>query len=239
MPRRISVGSITHMGGLGHNQDRPRWAPRVPRHKIAKLYRWDARGLQDQELADEVGYAFLVRIEDCLTVTEGHHGGRITCPECGAAIERQWGHRERRHDELLDCPNCPWQLPWREYHRSYRKKHMLSAGLEAFFRDFALEFPKARKYGEKMVLIDQLLHRYHWELEGEPGGPAAVNLIGGTRNEVLAFLNELTYGKGNTPGLSATRQRWRTMMNWGGWSEETADELSKQYRPDGQRPVVG
>jgi len=116
---------------------------------------------------------------------------------------------------------------------------MLSAGLETFFRDFALGFPKARNYGEKMVLIDQLLHRYHWELEGEPGGPAAVNLIGGTRGEVLAFLNELTYGKGSTPGLSATRQRWLTMMNWSGWSAETADELSKQYRRDGRGPVVG
>ena len=51
------------MGDAGR---RPVWAPRVPRFKIAQLYHTDARGLQDEDLADEVGVALLVRIESCL-----------------------------------------------------------------------------------------------------------------------------------------------------------------------------
>jgi len=209
--------------------ERPRWAPRVPRYKIAQLYHSDARGIQDEDLVDEVGYALLARIEACLVVTEAHRG-RVQCPRCRAIIHREVGRRKPASDEMLKCAGCGWQLPWSEYHKSYRKKHLGSAGLKTYFKDFAAQFPKARGYREKLVLIDTLLHRYHWELEGEPGGPGAVNLIGGTRNEVIAFLNELTYGERSTPGLKDTWRRWRKTLRYAGWTEENLDRLSRRYQ---------
>ena len=93
----------------------------------------------------------------------------------------------------------------------------------------------AGTYGEKMILIDTLLHRYHWELEGDPGGPGAVGLIGGSRTEVIAFLNELTYGGGSTPGLQQTRTQWRKKLGWAGWTEENVDERSREHRWEGFR----
>ena len=60
-----------------------------------------------------------------------------------------------------------------------------------------------------MILIDQLIHRYRWEMIQDPGRPGGSNLIGGTVTEVLTFLNALTYSEQSTPGLQETYNRWR------------------------------
>ena len=57
----------------------------------------------------------------------------------------------------------------------------------------------------KMMLIDQLLHAFHWDLQaGAPNRLAANNLIEGSHGQVLALLDELS---GHLP--TAARQRWR------------------------------
>ena len=195
---------------------RPRWAPRVSRHKIAQLYRADALGLQDEELADEVGYAFLARIDSMLAATEAHRG-RARCPECATIIDRQ---RENPRmlaprNEVLHCAGCGWSLPWVEYHRSFRKKQLVAGGMEPFIRDFEREFPRARGYREKILLIDALIHRFHFELEGRPGRPGGVNLIGGSVREVIDFLNQLSYGPSSTPGIEDRGAAWRADLRWG------------------------
>jgi hypothetical protein len=213
---------------MSESPPRHQWAARVSRYKIWQLYRADAAGRQDGELADEVGWALLARIRDCLLVTEAHRG-RVPCPVCGAVIERAHSHRDRVPDEVIACPQGHWSVTWREFRKSYRNKHLGSAGLETFFRDFAARYPRAKTYGEKMVLIDTL---------GDPGGPGATNLIGGSREEVIAFLNQLTYGERTTPGLTETKARWLRTLHYGPWRAETVDELSARYpwptdRPDG------
>ena len=212
---------------MTRSEDRPTWAPRLSRFSIAQLYRRDAAGLHDGELVDEVGIGLLLRVEDCLKATRAI-AGEVECPDCGAIIRRV-GVASRRNDELIRCAGCGWQLPWAEYHRAASKKHLGSAGLRAIFADFVARYPKGRTYSEKMLLIDGLLHRYHWELEGEPGGPAAVNLIGGTRMEVLAFLNQLTYTAGSTEGLSATKGAWLAKLNYSGYTRQNVDELSRRH----------
>ncbi len=193
---------------------RPQWAPRVSRYKIWQLYQSDAKGLQDEELVDDVGWALLARVQDCLVVNEAHYRGRVMCPRCGTIIERKHNLREHHPEETLICPAGDWSTTWEDYHKSYRNKHLSSPGLETFFREFAEQFPRAKTYREKMVLIDALLHRYHWELEFEqPYAPGASTLIGGGREEILAFLNQLTYGEGSTPGLTETKTRWLQKLN--------------------------
>lgn len=207
------------------------WAPRVSRYKIAQLYHCDAIGRPDEALCDDVGYAFLARVQDCLTVTEAHKG-RVKCPVCGDIVNRQaniFHHKERDPEELLICPCGLWQMTWGDFHKSYRNKHLGSAGLVTFFCKFAESFPRATTYQEKMILIDSLLHRYHWELEGTPGGPAAVNLIGGTRKEIIAFLNQLTYSDQATAGLSETKQQWLNTLNYCGYTAENVNKLSEDY----------
>ncbi len=73
---------------MGKSYTRPEWAPRVKKHKIERLYRLDALGIQDEDLADEIGTAFFARIHDCLTTTRAQGKGEVACPQCGRIILR-------------------------------------------------------------------------------------------------------------------------------------------------------
>lgn len=50
--------------------DKFRWARRVSRRDIQRLYESDARGLLDEELLDRVHYAFYARVCDMIEVRE-------------------------------------------------------------------------------------------------------------------------------------------------------------------------
>lgn len=88
----------------------PRWAPRVPRNKIWRLYQSDARGIRDEELVNDVGITMLLRVQSCLVVSEAQRG-RVTCPQCGASFDRKMGPRRSSEPDILRCPGCDWQLP--------------------------------------------------------------------------------------------------------------------------------
>jgi hypothetical protein len=208
--------------------ERPKWNPRASRFKIARLYNSDAAGIYDEELVDEIGITILCRIEDCLKITKALVVGEIDCPRCDSAIKRQ-GQAVRPNNELLKCASCAWELPWSEYHKSIGKKHLQSAGLKTFFEEYVSSYPMAKNYKQKILLIDQVLHRYHWELEGTPSGPSAVNLIGGSREEVLAFLNQLSYGPRGTEGMSETKVKWLEKLNYSGFNKDNIDNLNEKH----------
>ncbi|HEY3341750.1 MAG TPA: hypothetical protein VGK81_07020, partial [Anaerolineae bacterium] len=63
----------------------PHWAPRVKQNLIRRLYETDARGIYDEELIDEVGYALLARCEAFIAAVEASRG-KVTCPACGASV---------------------------------------------------------------------------------------------------------------------------------------------------------
>lgn len=168
------------------------WARKVRPEKIARLYEADAAGLRDEELADEVGFALLARCESILEVTEASRG-RAKCHGCGALIQHGW-----RHDEVLVCERCGWTVVWETYLRSYQGKQLHGGAAVKAFAEFVERFPAARTYPEKMLLIDQLLHEFHWNLirkqeRLEATRPVAANLID-CRGlaEVAAFLGKLT-----------------------------------------------
>ena len=77
------------------------------------------------------------------------------------------------------------------------------------------------------MLIDQLVHGFHWSLEHDPTRPVAVNLIQGRLGEVIAFLDSLSYGEESTPGTKEQREEWVTnsqnVRNWGG-SKSSANQ---------------
>lgn len=181
-------------------QERPiRWAPKVPIPQIRRLYQADATGLRDEELVDEVGWGLYARCVSILEVTEAARG-RAKCHGCGGIIL----HRAGR-DEVLRCESCGWEASWATYRRSYRAKQIFGgAALEAF-AEFQRRYPAARTYPEKMLLVDRLIHEFHWNLvrgmtEPEATRPAAANLIEcrGLR-EVVAFLDELSGKAASVP----------------------------------------
>ena len=177
----------------------PRWAPRVARRKIRQLYETDAMGIYDQDLIDEVGYSLLARCESFITANRAR-AGELPCPECGQTVGRE---------EMLHCP-CGWTLSWADYFKTIQHKQLSGAEpvLEQF-RDFVAAFPPARTPQARMLLIDRLLHGFHWYYKTNgPTRPVAVNLIEGRLGDVVAFLERLSYGEKSTPGTSETLAQW-------------------------------
>ncbi len=182
--------------------DRPSWAGRVPRHKIAELYRKDALGICDEELIDEVGIGLLVRIREIFRAREAN-SGLARCPLCRRGIAHDFDPAF-----LLRCETCNWELAWSEFQKSFQGKHLIASGMTAFLKEYLEKYQVAKSPQNKMILIDTLIHRYHWELEGGLTGPGARDLIGGKPQDVIDFLNELSYGTKSNPDILATRQEW-------------------------------
>ena len=170
------------MTGSSLRHDRPTWEGRVPREKIARLYAIDATGLVDEDLIEDVGISLLARVESIFKARQANSGS-ARCPICDLEIAHD-GQKET----LLRCDVCNWELSWRKYHGAIRGKHLAAAGLGDFLSDFASSYPRARSAREKMIIIDTLIHRYHWELEGGLTRPGATDLIGGRQNEIPEFL---------------------------------------------------
>lgn len=195
------------------------WSPRIGKPKLRRLYESEAKGLLDEELLDDVGIALLLRCRDILAIEEARRG-RITCPRC----ERQGRHTvvprvSRARDELLGCAECGWQLTWLEYHRAFQRRQLNIGGAGSAFRAFVGRYPRARSPRDKMLLIDRLIHEFHYSLRDEPDKPTravCVNLIKGKLTDVVAFLNVLTYGERSAPELGETRRGWRKRLDAAG-----------------------
>jgi len=201
----------------------PQWAPRVPKWKIRQLYETDAQGRVDEELLDEVGYALFARCQSFIAAQEAIQG-RAICPRCQAVIVH-----EGQSDELLRCA-CGWQLSWDAYFRTIQHKQLSGAEpVVRQFRDFCARFPSAESASDKMLLIDRLLHGFHWYYKTNTvTRPVAINLIEGRLQEVIAFLDVLSYGERSTAGLQETKAEWdRNIQTARGWYEPSAEGRSK------------
>jgi len=181
----------------------PQWAPRIHPSRIRRLYDLDAQGIYDDELLDEVGYSLRARCQSFLEANQAGYG-RAVCPSCGSTVS----HRSRK-EEIMHCDECGWELTWGEYFTTIQHKQLSGAApVLELFGDFVRRFPGAQKPQEKMFLIDQLLHGFHWDLKQNPTRPVAVNLIEGRLYEVIAFLDTLSYGEASTPGVMEKREEW-------------------------------
>jgi hypothetical protein len=94
-------------------------------------------------------------------------------------------------------------------------------------------FPQSRS--ERLVLMDSLIHRFHWESEDSGGGrPGAVNLIEGKMKNIMPFLDRLSYGGGAPPELERMRQEWRRK-----WRENPCSHGKGQTTPKPRRSTAG
>jgi DNA-binding XRE family transcriptional regulator len=183
--------------------DEVRWAPRVPPHRIRRLYQTDARGIVDDEQIDDVGYALHARCQSILRATAAH-AGDVTCPRCGGTVPRP-GPVQRR-GQALRCAACSWATTWGAYADTYRGKHLTGGSALDAFREFVERFPTAATSRARMLAIDRLLNAFHHELK-RPTRPAGINLIEGSLADVLAFLEELSAGPEAAGRTGAERAR--------------------------------
>lgn len=214
----------------------PKWAPRVAPWKIRRLYETDAKGIYDDELIKEVGYALLARCESFLAANEAVRG-RAPCPVCGETIPHT-GDKE----VFLFCQRCGWELSWDDYFATIQHKQLVGAEpvFEQFER-FIQRFPAASSPREGMLLIDELIHGFHWDLKrANPTRPVAVNLIQGRLGEVIGFLDALGYGEGSTPSVATMRDKWVEQSGsarcWSHVKRPTADDWNDPK--DGSRKGI-
>jgi hypothetical protein len=207
-------------------RDEIEWSPRLPKWQLRRLYESDAQGLLDEELLDEVGFTLLGRCRDILKVESAQHG-RVHCARCDrqgqtTLIERP-ATKDDPRDVLLTCPACGWQITWGEYHLSFKRKQLNPGGATDTFAAFVQNFPQARTPQTKMAAIDRLIHEFHYSYQPMPDlptRPVGVNLIEGKLEDVIAFLNELTFGddsawKESLASFRTANERFREHLRQG------------------------
>jgi hypothetical protein len=186
---------------LERKSERITWSPRIRPVLIKRLYESDALGFQDDELCNDVGFRLYMRCQTVLMVSRNE----VACPRCDAIFRMDTSSREA----VTVCPtkDCKWQTTRLEYHQSWSKKRIWGANALPAFEEFYNRFSIALPYREKMVLIDQLIHSFHWSLhEKLPARSAANNLIEGEHDQVVEFLDQLT-------GIDqALKAQWRQTM---------------------------
>jgi hypothetical protein len=192
----------------------------VTKERIRRLYESEASGLLDEELLEEVGITLYLR---CLSILEVEDvkRGQVHCPRCARAGHESLIARDgRARDESLCCPVCGWSLAWSEYASSSKRRQLNLGGAGDAFRAYVADYAQATDPGSKMLLIDRLIHAFHYSLRAQPDLPtraAGVNLIEGRVTDVVGFLDTLTYGQGTRPELVAVRAAWRreqTKIPW-------------------------
>jgi len=176
---------------------------------IRRLYQREAQGILDDDLVNEVAFAFYARCSSIIKATAAARGA-ASCPGCEETIAHAV-----RGAELLRCPRCGWEMAWREYRKSFHGKYLITGNPEGAFTEYLRRLEAARTPRERMLAIDWMVHQVHsWTLEREHpiGRPAAVNLLEGNESKVVAFLDELAIGFSAADTQKAEYSAWRKTL---------------------------
>ena len=208
---------------MSENQVVPQWAPRLPKNIIHQLYVNDALGMRDEGRIEDVGYRLLMRCRSFIKANQAVHG-QATCPVCSSIIS----HNKSKEDVLI-CGGCGWKLTWGEYFDTIQHKQLSGAEpVISLFMKFVAQFPLSRSYKEKIMLIDEVIHGFHWYVkDNTPTRPVAINLIEGRLNDVIDFLDSLSYSTQSVPNLSQTKKTWDEKIKYArSWASK--DKRSKK-----------
>jgi hypothetical protein len=176
--------------------ERIQWAPKVPQAKIWALYQNHALGLADAAQIGEVGFALFQRCQSIIMVSERR---RVVCPRC-AEIVCCPGERWSREQAIM-CSECGWSATYGQYRDSWRHRDLHGGNAIYAFRAFVEGYERALPR-ERMLLIDRLINAFHWSLKHHRRhGPAANQLIAGSAEEVVAFLDRLAGSVSNAGQL--------------------------------------
>ncbi len=137
------------------------WAPRIAPEKIRRLYESEARGVLEEVLLDDILIGLYLRCHSIMTATEAFYG-RVECPCCGAIISHPAQNSDKKY--VLQCPTCPWQVTWGEYFHSYQHKQLFWGGAFPAIWEYMDGFFSARTRRDKLLLLDRLIHTFHWEM---------------------------------------------------------------------------
>jgi hypothetical protein len=184
-------------------QDLFHWAGKVSRRDIQRLYDSDAQGMLDDDLLNQVLYTIHTRVCDMIEVREAQQFGRVKCRGCGAPIPQPFLMGGRNKDKTLSCAACGWETTCGAFFQSYTGKDLLPGSRADLFLEFLDRFPAARTPQAKMALLDWLIHAFHVQ-SGVSGRLVAMNVVQGSREQLIALLSELACSDAST----AAKQAW-------------------------------
>ena len=165
-----------------------RWSPKVSRNDIVRLYKNDAIGIQDEEFADKIGCALYARCLQGRDEGRLKDRGQLKCHNCGEVL------KARGQALLMEC-SCGHQYIFRDYMRAFRMNNMPSGAATAIFNAFIDNWERAKGYAAKMLLIDNLIHEFHINLNsGVKGRFVGINLIEGNKKQIADLILGLAYG---------------------------------------------
>jgi hypothetical protein len=166
------------------------WAGKVSRRDIKRLYASEAQGLMDVDLLEQVIFTVHVRVLDMFEVREAQQHGRVKCRACGESIPQPFWMGGVYKANPLICDHCGWQTTCGEYLASYSGKDLLPGSRTELFREFLQRFETACNPGEKMLLLDWLIHEFHVQA-GVSRRLVAMNIIQGSRDELVDLITSL------------------------------------------------
>lgn len=198
-------------GEIGNMDDaeRIRWAPKVRQPKIWRLYQSDAAGIVGEELIDDVGMALYERCQSILLVSNAE----VECPRCGRVFHVGWGHAG---DDVVACSGagCSWETTFHQYHSSCRHRDLIGTRAAADIQAFVEQYRHAASPRDNMLLIDRLIHAFHRGIKAGVGHRSvANNLIEGSHEQVVAFLDRLAYGEESSPEIRETWEEFHANLD--------------------------
>lgn len=162
-----------------------KWCKKVSRNDLLKLYKSDAMGMLDEELLEDIGLTLYDRCKTSREIYDLMEIGKIKCMECGEILSGPG---------VLSC-KCGRVYTYHAYRKSYREDNMPRGAASAVFDRFVTDWERAGSPQEKMRQIDNLVHEFHMaEISGTRGRPVGINLIQGTKKQIVELLCELARG---------------------------------------------
>lgn len=164
-----------------------KWCQKVSRNSLRQLYKSDSLGAINEDLLDDVGLTIYVRCKTAREVYNLMEVGKIKCLACG---------------EIISCSsltgvvtsNCGREYTYHSYRKSFREDNMPRGAASLIFDKFVMDWEKANSTKMKMRLVDNLVHEFHVsEISGKKGRPVGVNLIEGTKKQIIELITELAY----------------------------------------------
>ena len=207
----------------------PTWAPRIHRLQVERFYKWLGEGIIDEETIDDLGISLYARCRSILSVMEAMRG---SCPNCEATVHRNCGVIQ---NETLICTKCNWKCDWQDYRSTFDEKFLNAGGMKQFCLEFERKYRAVKTYGEKIVLIDTLIHRCHGELTG--GKQLGVYaFIEGEPNDTAAFLDRLNYGNQVPEEVRVRRENWRKRLRTAPrfWSDQVEPDRDDHRNQDNE-----
>lgn len=160
------------------------WPAKLNLTVLRQLYLSDAKGICNEELADEVGLTLFLRCKYGKSDMDLMNQYAIRCHNCGEIIYGATDFRECK---------CGQQYSYKEYRRNYRRNNMPTGAAAKVFNQYIIDWPNAKTYQDKIILIDRLLHEFHLSLvSGTVNRPVAMNFIDGSRQKVQDIITELS-----------------------------------------------